>query len=294
MVATASDDTNVNLWDTRTNHITKTFKGHTNYVMSVNFHPSGNLIASGSFDNTAIIWDVNTGTVKHRIEAHETVVSVHFNPEGTNLVTAGFDGLVKVWDVESGSLLQNFAVNQHTQLPVCFAKWSPNGRYILAGSFDGTWKLINAGTGNAARLYTGHSFNDYCIFAAFSLTRGKYIISGSADNSVCIWDINSGELLQKMEGHQDVVVAVDSHPTVDMIASGALDSDNTVRLWKQHEVVPDPPQHYLEDPGDQEAQEQDDYHDRTEHHIQYQQHDYDRDFSSVPSTPEASSDDSSE
>jgi len=199
--------------------------------MCVGFHPSGNLVASGSFDNTVRIWDIDTGTCIHRLDAHdEMVVSSNFDLDGSKLVTGGFDGFVKVWDVTTGALLNSFLGSANT--PVCFAKWSPNSKYILVGSFDGTWKLLNAKTGKAARIYTGHKFNDYCIFASFSLTGGKWIVSGSAENSVCIWDINSQELLQRLEGHNDVVVAVSAHPSVDIIASGALDNDTTVRLWK--------------------------------------------------------------
>jgi len=113
----------------------------------------------------------------------------------------------------------------------CFAKWSPNAKYLLVGSFDGTWKLCESKTGKLSRTYVGHEFNDYCIFASFQLNGGKWIISGSAgDNTVCIWDINSKNLVQKLKGHSDVVVAVEAHPTSSMIASGALDAD--VRLWK--------------------------------------------------------------
>jgi len=99
---------------------------------------------------------------------------------------------------------------------------------------------MNAKTGKPARIYTGHKFNDYCVFASFSLTGGKWIISGSADNTVCIWDINSSELLQRLDGHDDIVVAVSAHPSSDIIASGALDSDKTVRLWKPSSLE-DPP-----------------------------------------------------
>lgn len=137
----------------------------------------------------------------------------------------------RVWDVQSGKLLKNFLVSEKN-VPVCFAKWSPNEKYILCGSFDGNWKLLNSENGRVARLYNGHMFNDYCLFAAFSLTKGKYIVSGSADNTVCVWDINTKKLLQRLNGHSDVVVAVAAHPTMDLIASGALDEDKTVRLWK--------------------------------------------------------------
>jgi len=197
----------------------------------VGFHPNGNLIASGSFDTTVRVWDLSSGTCMHRLNAHdEMVVSANFDLSGSMLVTAGFDGLVKVWDVNSGSLLRSFSGSKDSKTPVCFAKWSPNGKFILVGSFDGTWKLLNSDTGKTSKVYTGHTFNDYCVFASFSLTSGKYIISGSADNNVHVWDLNSRLLLQKLEGHNDVVVAVSSHPYYDIIASGSL--DKTVRLWK--------------------------------------------------------------
>jgi COMPASS component SWD3 len=231
-VATASDDYTVRLWEAGSGKHVRTFTGHTNYVMCVNFNPQGTLLASGSYDNTVRIWDVATGKSLHRLPAHtEQVVSVHFNPDGTKLVTAGFDGLVRVWDASNGHLLRNFVVADQG-VPVCFAKWSPNAKYFLVGSYDGTWKLLNAKTGLAARTYVGHTFNEYCILGAFSLTRGKWIISGSADNTVCIWDINTKELIQQLKGHNDVVVAVSAHPSQDVIASGALGKDCSIKLWK--------------------------------------------------------------
>jgi len=69
----------------------------------------------------------------------------------------------------------------------------------------------------------------YCLFSEFSVTGGKYIISGSEDNMVYIWDLQSKKIVQKLEGHKDVVLAVASHPTENIIASGSLDKD--VYLW---------------------------------------------------------------
>lgn len=41
MLATASDDTTACLWLAETGKRIKTFKGHTNYVMCINFNPKG-------------------------------------------------------------------------------------------------------------------------------------------------------------------------------------------------------------------------------------------------------------
>ena len=83
------------LWSYPEKTLVKTFHGHKNYVMSANFSPQNNLIASASYDNTVRIWDVEKGVAIHTLSAHtDLVVSAHFNSSGTELVTAGFDGAV--------------------------------------------------------------------------------------------------------------------------------------------------------------------------------------------------------
>jgi len=232
-LVTGSDDKTVKLYDVHNKEIIHTFEGHSDFVMCVDYNMTRGLIASGSFDRTVRIWDVNQRRLVHKIQAHmDNVVSAHFNIDGNQLVTGGFDGFVRIFDVDTGNLINNFLI-QDPSTPVCFARWSPNGRYILVGSFDGSWKLLNAETGKVAKFYTGHEFNNYCIYGSFFLSCAKYIVSGSADKSICIWDINTKEMVQRLEGHKDVVVAVDSHPTSALLASGALDKDKTIKLWSQ-------------------------------------------------------------
>lgn len=78
----------------------------------------------------------------------------------------------------------------------------------------------------------GHTNQKYCIAACFSVTGGKWIVSGSEDNKVYLWDLQSREIVQVLEGHQDVVVAVATHPSQNMIASASMESDLTVRIWE--------------------------------------------------------------
>eukprot|EP01130_Rhizamoeba_saxonica_P015547 TRINITY_DN7010_c0_g1_i1.p1 TRINITY_DN7010_c0_g1~~TRINITY_DN7010_c0_g1_i1.p1 ORF type:complete len:312 (-),score=45.65 TRINITY_DN7010_c0_g1_i1:190-1080(-) len=230
-LATASDDKNVKLFDINSTECLHTFEGHSNYVMCVDYHPDGNLIASGSFDKTFKLWNIKKKKLMKSQTAHtDAVVSLNFSSDGSQLVTAGFDGYVRIWDLETMNLESSFNIGG-PDTPVSFVKWSPNNQYLLVGSFDGSWKLINVAKGRLIRSYRGHVFNEYCLFATFLLTGGQKIISGSADNSICVWDINSKKLIQRIEGHEDVVVAVAAHPTEAIIASGALDNDKTVRLW---------------------------------------------------------------
>lgn len=94
-------------------------------------------------------------------------------------------------------------------------------------------RLWNYSTGKFLKTYTGHVNSKYCISSAFSITNGKYIVSGSEDNCVYLWELQTRKVVQKLEGHTDTVISVACHPTENMIASGALGNDKTVRIWTQ-------------------------------------------------------------
>ncbi len=56
MLATASSDTTVKLWNTTTGTEIKTLKGHTNRVLGVSFSPDGKMLATASEDTTVRLW----------------------------------------------------------------------------------------------------------------------------------------------------------------------------------------------------------------------------------------------
>lgn len=83
------------------------------------------------------------------------------------------------------------------------------------------------------KTYSGHVNSKFCIPAIFSITNGNYVVSGSEDNCVYLWDLQNRKIVQKLEGHTDSVIAVSCHPSENIIASGALGNDKTVKIWVQ-------------------------------------------------------------
>jgi len=49
------------VWNANTGELYSTLRGHATEIVCLSFNPQGNIIATGSMDNTAKLWDVDTG-----------------------------------------------------------------------------------------------------------------------------------------------------------------------------------------------------------------------------------------
>jgi serine/threonine protein kinase len=200
-------------------------RGHKGQVLCLAFRPDGRILATGSSDQTAKLWDVSTGTEVRTFSGHSAAVRcVAFAPDGSILASGGgYDQLVKLWDVTTGAERQTLAGHDGLVYSVSF---SPDGRLVASSSEDHTVKLWAAATGVEQCTLTHHA--EPVRSVAFS-PNGQLLASASNDHTVIIWDLATGTVRRVLNGHTDRVLCVCFSPDGRMLASGG--NDHTVRLW---------------------------------------------------------------
>ena len=92
ILASASHDKTIKLWDVETGKEITSLNGHQREVNSVVFSPDGKTLASASSDKTIKLWDVGTGKQIDSLSGHQSfVTSVVFSPDGKTIASARLD-----------------------------------------------------------------------------------------------------------------------------------------------------------------------------------------------------------
>ncbi|KAK4057550.1 hypothetical protein OIO90_001619 [Microbotryomycetes sp. JL221] len=223
-IASASEDRSIRIWDVLATHDDKpirTLNGHASPVFCVNWSPRGNMVASGGLDESVRIWNVHAEECLRVLPAHsDPVSSVTFTGDGAVLVTSSWDGYIRVWDTATGQCLKTLMEEDSTPISnICF---SPNEAFLFTSALDSTIRIWNHQSGKTLKTYAGHLNRKYCIPVVLDLEK-KLVITGSEDHDIVLWDIQTREVVARLKGHSDAVIALDSHPKLPLLASGALD-----------------------------------------------------------------------
>jgi WD40 repeat protein len=114
VIATASDDHTVRIWDAATGKQQRKLQ-HGHWVRAIAVSPDGRLLVSSSLDDSVRLWDLETGKEIYRLAGHGKLGGkrrVGFTSDGKRSLSWGDDFYLRVWDVETGK-----AVYEHRIRP---------------------------------------------------------------------------------------------------------------------------------------------------------------------------------
>lgn len=227
----AIDALNRSLWGLRLD--APPLVGHSGDVTSVAYSPDGTLIASGSVDHTARLWDANTGQLLRTLSGGDVEIrSVSFNQNGQFLVTAGSDDKFRIWDVHTGSSLSEGQGQGWLVAALCHPK-SPalaTAELVKAQNYNQTIIRIWTATdpGRAPEEKQHWSVPGAVTALSFSID-GEVLATAGSDHIVRVWVVATGKKLLELKGHTDTVQSVAFSPDNQYLASAGM--DRTIRIW---------------------------------------------------------------
>ena len=200
----------------------RTLTGHSAWVYSVAISPNGQTIASGSYDKTIKIWNVQTGEVNTLIGHGNAISSLAISSNGKLLVSGSWDRKIKLWNLETRELLRTFTGHSDDVESVAI---SPDNQTIVSGSYDKTIKIWNLQTGKLIRTLNS---SDNVRSVAIS-PDGQTVATSSGDGKIMIWQLNTGKLKIPLAAHNKAVTSVAFSPDGKILASSS--EDGTIKLW---------------------------------------------------------------
>ncbi|KAG1673474.1 Notchless 1 [Nymphon striatum] len=97
LIASASFDKSVKIWDGKTGKYIASLRGHVQAVYNVSWSADSRLLVSGSADSTLKVWDIKTKKLNVDLPGHaDEVYAVDWSPDGTKVVSGGKDKVLKL------------------------------------------------------------------------------------------------------------------------------------------------------------------------------------------------------
>lgn len=266
LLATATVDGEIRLWNATNGTFERSLRIHTNTIRSVEFTPDDSGLAVAGRD-IAGIFDLKSGTIVLPAEHFERGDrrATRVSPDGTRFIISHDGTSWRSFDARTGQGLTPW--RYHLEM-ISDAAFSPDGRRVLTVSWDGSlriWhsetgqeigppvrhqgaimaldlsadgsRVVTAGADGTARLWDGrdgrpladplrHRNGVHC--AKFS-GDGRRVVTASADGTARIWDAASGLPISEPLRHPAAVLWAEFSPDGQWVVTGA--GDGVARLW---------------------------------------------------------------
>jgi WD40 repeat protein/serine/threonine protein kinase len=258
----AAGDSRLWLVDLQTGQPLRSFIGHPGGVNAVQVTPDDRWALSGGADGKLRLWDLESGVCLRTFNAHASSVNSIAIAAGKVLAaTGGNDQVVRLWWLTSGNQApyvtvlprsskeiteltsqmedslrlaeESIAAGDYTaaveivqearntpgyqQNPRLLETWNRLGRYGVRADLRAVWPAANPIPQPAE------------VHALAVTPDGRLAFTGGEDAVLRIWDLDSGDCLHELEGHDERILSIALAPARNLAFSAS--SDATLRVW---------------------------------------------------------------
>jgi eukaryotic-like serine/threonine-protein kinase len=203
---------------------------HRGPVCRIRFSPDGQKLVTASMDNTARIWDANTGLpITPALRHQRAVFDVRFTPDGMQVATVSSDQTIRIWDARTGHRIAE--CSEYAGIPFQI-EVDPRGRILASAARGGKIRFWD--------LKGGLSLSDLVP----GVTDDRAVKFPGADGVALVF--NGSEAFQRFVLPEPREVAPAWLPRlaaavaqdVDVSALGQLSPTTLVNLRKELEKLP--------------------------------------------------------
>mmetsp|Transcript_6287 Transcript_6287/g.7230 ORF Transcript_6287/g.7230 Transcript_6287/m.7230 type:complete len:558 (+) Transcript_6287:133-1806(+) len=186
LLLSGSMDATCKIWDVYKENkgLKRSYNGHTATVRHVNFDKFGKQFVSSSFDQTVILWDVETGQAKAMYSNRTTPYETKFYPLDNNLIISACQNHKLItWDIRTGTVVQEY--NHHIGA-VNTVTFVDEGRRFVSSSDD---KKLLVWEWNMPVPITYISSPEQQSMPSITLhPSGSYFAAQSMDNRILVFE----------------------------------------------------------------------------------------------------------
>ncbi|MCL4299604.1 MAG: CHAT domain-containing protein [Anaerolineae bacterium] len=253
-VATCSEDGTARIWDILSGQEQAILLGHNAPINTIRFSPDGHYVITGSDDGTARVWDAKVHQLHHVLTGQEAVLIVDISQDGRYVVVGSKGTTARIWDIETGqekyTLSGGPSTSGQDNYPISSVAFSPNSLYVVTGgvSFLGNDRNYSGDAWSPPiQMWTVANGKEAKILAEYRPIRsmsfspdGRYLVTGGdnrlimpRETEVVIWNVETGEFKQSLEGHMNSIMDLSFSPNAEYLVTGS--EDETARVWRYKE-----------------------------------------------------------